>query len=386
MIFDDQPDYEDQEHSSEEDQLPRAVQDMLEGNKRKEFDDLCPKQKKRRIQELVEVIDFTAHQFKMSTEDVIESLVDAHDFHSLEEDHLSITPAEALKLKDEILLSDWAYQQLRNCSSNFPPLTKVKAERLRVNQHIKELFQVAESAGKASCSVIKVLQLISEKYNTSTFKLTFDHRKNEERDEVLLALIPTCISHSPNMVYPVVMYVGKEEEILDKAGDCFREVNLAIKNFNIQIMISTDLKSFWTMTELRFKFATDQFCPYCHCQKCEIEEVLRGKKKPKEREGTFGPLLIPLNKFVYCFLHAKMRMTETILRHQIKGYYSRATNQQKALAEFETVLRGKVSCLFVCLFVFTRSCCMFFEVMVAPATKPSDEFFSKNETSTTHLF
>src|SRR5690348_16125141 len=53
----------------------------------------------------------------------------------------------------------------------------------------------------------------------------------------------------------------------------------------------------------------------------------------------FGPLNIPLSSYVFCFLHAKLRLTETILRHQIKGYYSESKTPSQAQKKFETVLK-----------------------------------------------
>lgn len=264
---------------------------MINGSKRKEFDELGPKQKKRRIEELVEVNDFVAEKFRMTHDQLIEELKKAH--HYEEAKPTEISPADALKLKDQILLSDWAYQQVRNVASTFPSLTKVKAERQHLNNLIKTSLQVVEAEGSVYCSVVKALSLINHIHNSKNYKLTFDHRRNEERDEVLLAMIPSNISHSPNLVFPVAMYVGKEEELLNKAATCLQEINHAIRSYtDIRMMVSTDLKSFWTMTELRFKFATDQFCPYCHCQKCEIEEVFRGTKTPPPRNGNFGMLSI----------------------------------------------------------------------------------------------
>ncbi len=43
-----------------------------------------------------------------------------------------LTAREALRLKDEILMSDSAYQQIRNKVCLFPPLKNVKEERKRM--------------------------------------------------------------------------------------------------------------------------------------------------------------------------------------------------------------------------------------------------------------
>lgn len=71
-----------------------------------------------------------------------------------------------------------------------------------------------------------------------------------------------------------------------KGKAVFLEINNFIKEFtDINIILSTDLKSFWEMTDGRFKFATDKFCPYCSCQKDQIEAIARGTHKAAQRTG-----------------------------------------------------------------------------------------------------
>lgn len=138
-----------------------------------------------------------------------------------------------------------------------------------------------------------------------------------------------------------MIYVGKESDIDVVAKSVFLELNQCISKFpTMTVILSTDLKSFWCITKLKFRNAGDGFCPYCHCTKDEIEATFRGTITPVPRFSNFGTINVPLSRFIYCFLHCKMRITETILRHQIKGYYSAASNKQKALKEWTDLLRS----------------------------------------------
>jgi CRISPR/Cas system-associated protein endoribonuclease Cas2 len=103
--------------------------------------------------------------------------------------------------------------------------------------------------------------------------------------------------------------------------------------------MSSDLKSYWLLAGLRFKFALDEFCPYCKCHKDQIEAMMRKTYRARKRTGKLGPLLIDADLYCYCFLHAKMRLTETIIRHQFRIYYSISTNKENAKREFENVLK-----------------------------------------------
>lgn len=128
------------------------------------------------------------------------------------------------------------------------------------------------------------------------------------------------------------------------------------------------MKSYWILVNGRFKYGTDQFCPYCHIQKQDIEEGLRCIKIlfkytnflanttlcPKQRSGNIGGLDVQASDFIFCFLHAKLRLTETILRHQIRGflikfyfdfliifegYYDWSTNKAQSLEKWTNLLQ-----------------------------------------------
>lgn len=334
-------DYEDLEHWPEEEEeapvLPKVIENAhSQTPKRKEWADLGPKQKKRRQKEANEVLEWTAEQLQMPVELI------SKDTHETQTTYAPLSAWKALKLKDSILLSDAAYQKLRNETKVFPSLTAVKNLRKEINETLKQNLGIETGEGVASVNVEKAFMMIHRAHATSEFKLTFDGRQNEGREEVLIALIPANqdLTHSPSKVYPLMIYVGKEAEIQDKAKELIEQVNNCIDKYpSMSLVLSSDLKSFWTITNLKFKVASDRFCPFCCCQKNQIESMMRGAFHANERVGNFGPLNISLSKFIYCFLHCKMRITETILRHQIKGYYDHATNKQRALEEWTQLLQ-----------------------------------------------
>jgi len=128
-------------------------------------------------------------------------------------------PMKMLQLKDEILMADNAYQQLRNYLPEVvPPLKDIKKARMELNQRIIESLKVVHENGIVSLDPESVLKFILKKHATNDFKITFDHRKNEKRDEVLVALIPVVENrqHSPHLVYPLMLYCGKEEKVIEK--------------------------------------------------------------------------------------------------------------------------------------------------------------------------
>jgi len=122
-----------------------------------------------------------------------------------------------------------------------------KKERKKENALIDEIFETKKEIGMIKAKVSRVFEMVRIIHKTNVFKVTFDLRKNESRDEVLIAIIPAENS----------------------------------KAYHIHS---------------------------------------------------------PLSSFVFCFLHAKARITETILRHQIKSYYSKSKNKQQSLKKFENTL------------------------------------------------
>jgi len=89
-----------------------------------------------------------------------------------------------------------------------------------------------------------------------------------------------------------MIYVGNEVEMIDKYKEIFDQANLLIKEREKKIIMSSDLKSLWLLIKGRFKFVTDEFCPYCHIKKGQIEDHIRGTSMC----------------FLFCILHARLRV------------------------------------------------------------------------------
>ena len=75
---------------------------------------------------------------------------------------------------------------------------------------------------------------------------------------------------------------------------------------------------------LKFRKKDDEFCPFCHCQRqnkahsLKIEHWLEYCEK---REGNVGKLPIKISDCAYCLLHAKLRITELLLRHHAQSIF-----------------------------------------------------------------
>jgi hypothetical protein len=319
--------------------LPVAIVDFLHNNKkRKNFDQLSNRQKKRRLNQLEEVIEFSKNNLLMTEENYNTFLKQKLEKsnNNTNQSVERINPVDALKTKDKILLSDASYQIIRNVSKNFPPLKKVKGERENLNQYIQKMLQVAEENGSIKANFVEAVNLIGTIHNTTDFKFTFDARMNEHRSEVLIALIPILKNdqHSPQAVYPLMIYIGKEKELTIKANNLIEEINTAIQEYDINIMITSDLKSFWTLTGGNFRAKSKaKFCPFCDVKKEEIEEGFKNKDlKLPIRSGTFGILNINIDQFVFCYLHAKLRITETLFAINLEDTGLTLQNIKKALA------------------------------------------------------
>jgi len=74
-----------------------------------------------------------------------------------------------------------------------------------------------------------------------------------------------------------MIYNGTETDITTVAKDLFQQLNTPNLLGDTKIIVSTDLKSLWVMINGRYKYTTDDFCPYCRIKKCQIEDKLRCK-------------------------------------------------------------------------------------------------------------
>jgi len=62
-------------------------------------------------------------------------------------------------------------------------------------------------------------------------------------------------------------------------------------------------------------------------------------KKNEETVGDVGPIHVKASNFCFCWLHCILWITETLIRHQVRSYYSRKGKGKKSrLDEFTKVL------------------------------------------------
>jgi len=163
-----------------------------------------PKQQKRRRIETDEIVVWLSQQMKITFEELLLIVKD------------KIAPLTDVEKKNPMKMLQ---QQLRNYLPEVvPPLKDIKKARMELNQRIIESLKVVHENGIVSLDPESVLKFILKKHATNDFKITFDHRKNEKRDEVLVALIPVVENrqHSPHLVYPLMLYCGKEEKVIEK--------------------------------------------------------------------------------------------------------------------------------------------------------------------------
>jgi hypothetical protein len=221
---------------------PDEIIKIVTGEKRKlaEFEEIGVRQKNRRLEIATTLIEWILDVYKIPKSELDTIIMRAKKdiTEKLPKELTPLSPENALQLKDEITLADWAYQVLRNDIKQLPSLKKVKQVRALKNSNIEKKFNIQKRDHIIYASIKEVLSFAKEKHNTNTFKFTFDHRKNEGQDKVLIAIIPENISatttssssHTPNHVYPICLYVGKEEDIYQKAEATLNELNEVIRS------------------------------------------------------------------------------------------------------------------------------------------------------------
>jgi len=91
-----------------------------------------------------------------------------------------------------------------------------------------------------------------------------------------------------------------------------------------------------SLLQLKFRRATDEFCPFCHCQrknKTHSLDMERWAEFCVKREGNVGQLPIKISKCAYCLLHAKLRITELLLRVHAQSIYEQKGKKRRKVVE-----------------------------------------------------
>jgi len=133
-------------------------------------------------------------------------------------------------------------------------------------------------------------------------------------------------THWPNDFAEINTVIDKYNKLPQPQQVSIRRNSKEPLNERKNFMMSSDLKSYWLLTDKNFTTIHSKFCPYCEVTKGDCEDVLRGRLTP--------------NDFCFCWLHCKIRITETLLRHQIRAYHSLSTKGRVVrLQEWEDLLQ-----------------------------------------------
>lgn len=140
--------------------VPSRVAHYLLGTQRfrTPYEQLCKKQKSNRKKETQEALRWISLVYDVPVEEfyhVIDDLVGI--VREKIPQCTQLTPYEALKLKDSILLADWAYQAVRNKIAQLPPLKFVKVLFLLI------FFENFRKHGKNSTFAFKEISASSKK-------------------------------------------------------------------------------------------------------------------------------------------------------------------------------------------------------------------------------
>src|SRR3954466_5095074 len=103
----------------------------------------------------------------------------------------------------------------------------------------------------------------------------------------------------------------------------------SLTNTRAHLLCVYCMKSFWILSGKKCKNGHDEFCPYCDVTKSKMEKTVRRKHKPKQVLGDLGALHVKPTDFCFCWLHCVLRITETLIRHQVRSYYDLKATQKK---------------------------------------------------------
>lgn len=156
--------------------------------------------------------------------------------------------------------------------------------------------------------------------NDFFIKFSFDGRKNGV-EEVMIGLVPQVegLEQVGHQTFPLAILKADEKEscgaIHKLAEDILAwnncEVTTAtLQKVTLRFIICTDLSALWTSSGLRFDRRTiNQFCPHCYKKSCDIEKWgIDGYR------DVIPFLNFASDSFIYCSLHAGMRVTETLIK------------------------------------------------------------------------
>ncbi len=239
-------------------------------------------------------------------------------------------------------MSDAAFQLWRRAcpkdiAVRMPSLNDIKRIRKELNEDIEqELGMKHEDGNFASCSVVVgecvdyLFRLHTSNFpemeipNDVILKLSYDGRANGGIDEVMVGIVPMNLPGLPNQsgysTFPLGIFQAKESEAKQQVNQLTRTIAemhhsyrvIGGRSVKLWIGFCIDLCSFWTTSGLHYSNG-NQFCPCCDIVSERIADVETELDNCCRRTLPGFPFL--RKQFVYCSLHASLRITEKLIEY-----------------------------------------------------------------------
>ncbi len=234
-------------------------------------------------------------------------------------------------------MSDATYRTFRSLSDlldQLPGVDKLVSLRKQVNIKVKNKLGVV--VNKVSRQVFMNADLVLAfmfEIQLQTFpnfewpdiilvKFSVDGRPNQGRDEVLIGIVPMNISlaaQSAYSVFPLAVLECKESEASSSVQGYASKVmswrsksfNFGAKSCRVKPLMCSDLVSTWDATGLKYKPNKLPDMPFCPCCLKLAKDINSYELEPTR--DLLPNLGFPARDWVYCSLHAGMRITEHMI-------------------------------------------------------------------------
>lgn len=169
-------------------------------------------------------------------------------------------------------------------------------------------------------------------------KFSVDGRPNQGVDEVCIGIVPINLGFAAQSCYstfPLAVMECKEKQAIPTTRQYAKklvefstldEMSLAGQKFKIVAVMCSDLVSFWNATGLNYTPsapaapgkpsktpANEEFCPCCKKKSIDIHNLVT----LAEERQTLPEIDLPASSYIYCSLHAGMRISGTILESML---------------------------------------------------------------------
>eukprot|EP01113_Clastostelium_recurvatum_P036294 TRINITY_DN5155_c0_g5_i1.p1 TRINITY_DN5155_c0_g5~~TRINITY_DN5155_c0_g5_i1.p1 ORF type:complete len:588 (+),score=112.41 TRINITY_DN5155_c0_g5_i1:205-1968(+) len=266
------------------------------------------------------------------------------DFH-----YERLSALNALYLQDAIRASDKDYQLMINVipggSWVLQSLDAIRDIRKRYNKRVTETFSVASRDGGDSISVIRGLIWVvkacvlrntvdSGSVPGLTHKLapqvSFDATKiGSTISQILMVLkFPSLFPDSPHAdehIIPLGFFSGRESAdnyrkfmaTLSKDIKALQTRGLEVwgREYRVEFTVGADLSAIWKMFKMSVN--SDENCPWCFHRQAEYRDIHGAIPIQVVLLSIMGHELrevIPVNRWIFCALHASVRIVEKMLK------------------------------------------------------------------------